>query len=230
MFAQCFNKLYVFYLKSRKTCISWYWSSLLLVGLHDVVVNVFCRYDDLRVRTTRNSLVRSSCNGCTFFRSAWTSLRFWSEGQENTHMFILTISFSRGLARCCGQRVLQIRRSASNCGKAWAITISLSCYLSGFYSAPWRSKNQLHMAYDPNMVSSWLQNGVKITPTWFIYIFENSSIRSCICAKAEITGILAQRTLTIMWWFRQAIFCISTFFSIKEKRDASLYVYEQTRW
>ena len=28
--------------------------------------------------------------------------------------------------------------------------------------------------------------------------------------------------LSIMWWYRQAIFCISIFFSIKVKRDASL--------
>ena len=30
------------------------------------------------------------------------------------------------LARCCCQRFLQIRRSASNCGKAWAMTITRS--------------------------------------------------------------------------------------------------------
>ena len=46
------------------------------------------------------------------------ALRFLSEKQENMHKLILIISVACGLARCCGQRVLQIRRSASNCGKA----------------------------------------------------------------------------------------------------------------
>ena len=34
------------------------------------------------------------------------------------------------LARCCCQRDLQIRRFASNCGKAWAITITRSINMS----------------------------------------------------------------------------------------------------
>ena len=130
IFFAVLEQAYVCDLKSRKTSIRWYWPPLLLVGLYDVVVNLFCRYDDLRVRTTSNSLVTSLCNGCTFLRNAWTSLRFWSEKQENMHKLILTISFACGLARCCGQRVLQIRRSASNSGKAWAITIIRSINMS----------------------------------------------------------------------------------------------------
>ena len=47
------------------------------------------------------------------FAQCLKSLRFWSEKEENMHKWILTICFARGLARCCGQPVLQIRRSAS---------------------------------------------------------------------------------------------------------------------
>ena len=66
-FCAMLEQAYVFDLKSRKTCISWYWPSLLLVGLHDVVVNVFCRYDDLRVTVARRE------PSLSFGRLTWAS-------------------------------------------------------------------------------------------------------------------------------------------------------------